>query len=406
VEPEAIAGAGRRPYSRAELAKRREARRRARRRRRVVALAVVAVGAASGGVAAFALGSEATVKAVATVSGRPESVKTPDPRLAHERVTIVAVGDIAINDPAGERPAPFTAVRSLLRGDVVLGNLEGTFATGGASKCTRRDGDGGRSACFAFRASKSYATAFAAAGFTVLNLANNHSGDFGPEGQRETVSALVRAGIRAVGHGDHADPLRVDRARVAVLGFAPSTPGWDLIDTAGVMARVFDAAQRADLVVVTMHAGSEGPGAAHVRPGAETFLGEQRGDVSAFARAAIDAGADLVVGHGPHVLRGAEWYRGRLIVYSLGNFAGYRSLDVTGPNGVSAILRVKLRGDGGWVRGELVPVRLVEPGVPVPDAAEEAHGLVRRLSRADFGAAAARITRAGAILRPRGSRPR
>ena len=79
-----------------------------------------------------------------------------------------------------------------------------------------------------------------------------------------------------------------------------------------------------------MHAGAEGSDRAHVEPGPETYLGEPRGDSVAFTHAVVDAGADLVVGSGPHVLRGLEWYRGRLIAYSLGNASGYRTLSTAG----------------------------------------------------------------------------
>jgi poly-gamma-glutamate capsule biosynthesis protein CapA/YwtB (metallophosphatase superfamily) len=148
---------------------------------------------------------------------------------------------------------------------------------------------------------------------------------------------------------------------------------------------VREAAMRADLVVVTMHAGAEGSDAEHVRPGVETYEGENRGDVVAFSHAVVDAGADLVIGHGPHVLRAMEWYRGRLIAYSLGNFAAYRNFVTHGAGGVSAVLRVTLRSDGRWVDGHLVPVELVGDGTPVPDREKEALGVVRRLSNEDFG---------------------
>jgi hypothetical protein len=115
----------------------------------------------------------------------------------------------------------------------------------------------------------------------------------------------------------------------------------------------------------------------------------------------VDAGADLVVGSGPHVLRGLEWYHGRLIAYSLGNFLGDGTLATGGVLGISGILRIKLRPDGSWAGGELVPVRLVPPGVPRIDPAEAAHGVVRDLSREDFGRAAVRITRRGMLLPPR-----
>ena len=111
-------------------------------------------------------------------------------------------------------------------------------------------------------------------------------------------------------------------------------------------------------MVVTFHGGAEGADKQHVKPGTEMFLGENRGNLMKFSHAVVDAGADLVVGHGPHVLRGMEWRKGRLIAYSLGNFAGHGSLNWDGVLGVSALLRVTLRGDGAWVQGKIVPVRI------------------------------------------------
>jgi hypothetical protein len=118
-----------------------------------------------------------------------------------------------------------------------------------------------------------------------------------------------------------------------------------------------------------------------------------------FAHAVVDAGADLVVGSGPHVLRGMEWYRGRLIAYSLGNFAGYKVFALGGPLSTSGILRVTLRGDGRFETGRLVPTHLVGPGLPAIDPAEAAHGVVRTLSREDFGARGVRISPDGILTR-------
>jgi poly-gamma-glutamate capsule biosynthesis protein CapA/YwtB (metallophosphatase superfamily) len=384
-------------HSSAALRARREARRRAIRRRRLAALAVV-VGLPAAAVGfALAQDDRSARPAERRSRGSPDAnAWRPSAALARARVAIVATGDIAVNDPAGTAPPLFANVRATLRGDVVIGNLEGALTTGGESKCERRRSTN----CFAFRAPPDYARVLGRAGFTVLTLANNHSGDFGAQGRAETVAALRAARLGGAGYGERPPVKRVGGVRVAVLGFAPGHAGWDLRSPLDVTKRVLDAAARADVVVVTMHAGAEGPGSEHVRRGDEVFLGESRGDVVAFAHAAVEAGADLVVGHGPHVLRGMEWYRRRLIAYSLGNFAGYQSLATAGPARVSGILRVTLRGDGRWVRGRLVPVRLVEPGIPVLDEAEEAHGIVRRLSREDFHRRGARITRDGRILRP------
>jgi poly-gamma-glutamate capsule biosynthesis protein CapA/YwtB (metallophosphatase superfamily) len=135
------------------------------------------------------------------------------------------------------------------------------------------------------------------------------------------------------------------------------------------------------------------------QPGMETFRGEQRGDPLRFSHAVVDAGADLVLGSGPHVLRGMEWYRGRLIAYSLGNFTGHHTLNTSGAEGVSAVLRIRLRANGSFIRGRVVPIRLVGAGTPMPDRTREAFTLLTGLSRSDFAAHAARLSASG-LLRP------
>jgi len=111
----------------------------------------------------------------------------------------------------------------------------------------------------------------------------------------------------------------------------------------------------------------------------------------------IDAGADLVVGSGPHVLRGIEWYRNHLIAYSLGNFAGFKVFGMGGPLSTSAILHVTLRGDGTVQDAHLVPAKLVGEGTPALDPLGAALVLVRRLSQQDFGSAGVTISDTGTI---------
>jgi hypothetical protein len=138
-----------------------------------------------------------------------------------------------------------------------------------------------------------------------------------------------------------------------------------------------------------------------VRPGTEWFLGENRGNSIAFTHAVVDAGADLVVGSGPHVLRGMEWYRGRLIAYSLGNFVGYHTLNTEGVTGVTGILQVTLGHRGELVAGDLVPLTIAGSGIPRPDPASAAHGLVRKLSRRDFGKRGMLVSPTGVLRPPR-----
>ena len=106
-------------------------------------------------------------------------------------------------------------------------------------------------------------------------------------------------------------------------------------------------------MVVIIHAGAEGANALHVPPGAETYLGEDRGDARAFAHGVIDAGASVVFGSGPHVIRGVERYHNRLIAYSTGNFVGYHTLGGGGVLSESAIMRVTLGPKGAVFGGPM-----------------------------------------------------
>jgi hypothetical protein len=397
-------------------ARRAELRRRQLRRRRVsatvllAALAGIGVWAAGtlasgGGSAATTSGSNAvlitltgvtgTTTAPADTASTPQATTTaPDP--AAHSVTIAWVGDMVLASSYGTPPdagrrsmAPVTAP---LRGaDVTFGNLEETLSALPDSKC------GGSPNCFAFQAPPSYAKRITAAGFDVMNVANNHADDFGTAGERSTEHALRAAGLRWTGRPGQITILRREGLRIAFLGFAPYKWASRLEQVGVAAALVRKAAAEADLVVVAMHAGAEGSGAVHVPQGTETFLGENRGDSRRFAHAVVDAGADLVVGSGPHVIRGLERYHGRLIAYSLGNFAGFKNFGTGGPLSLSAILSVRLRGDGAFEGGTWTSLRLDRDALPHQDPSHASGRLVSQLSREDFGPAAARVAEDGAI---------
>ncbi|MCZ2839112.1 CapA family protein [Modestobacter sp. VKM Ac-2985] len=314
---------------------------------------------------------------------------------------ITAVGDIVMGSAPESLPPDdgrhlFDAVADRLTGDVVLANLDQALTDRTTS--TKCGADSAR--CYAFRTPPSYAETLGAAGFTVINLANNHSRDFGEAGLRDTRAALTDAGLEHTGMPGQITMQQVGELRVAIVGFAPY--GWtqSLLDIPAARQLVSRAAQDADLVLVTIHAGGEGRDQSHVRPGTEMFLGEDRGDPMAFSRAVIDAGADAVLGAGPHVLRGMEWYRGRLIAYSLGNFTGYETLSNNGPAGIGGVLTLRLAPDGTWDAGNLVGTVMVDPGVPEVDPAQQALDLVRSLSRTDFGECGVRLSPAGELGEP------
>ena len=199
--------------------------------------------------------------------------------------------------------------------------------------------------------------------------------------------------------------MNVRGTRIAVLGFAPYRWASSLTNIPAAVALVKKADAWADLVVVTMHAGAEGADHRHVDPGTEYFLGENRGNSVAFTHAMVRAGADLVVGSGPHVLRGMEWYHGRLIAYSLGNFVGYHTLATSGVTGVTGILQVTLGKNASYVAGNLVPLTIAGEGIPRPDPSGAARGIVRTLSKEDFGKRAIQVSRTGVLRPPPGRNP-
>jgi poly-gamma-glutamate capsule biosynthesis protein CapA/YwtB (metallophosphatase superfamily) len=292
-------------------------------------------------------------------------------------------------------PASYLApVEGEMKGDIVFGNLEGTLTDVSESpKCGPESSE-----CFAFRAPPEYADLLADAGFTLMSNANNHSFDFGEAGEEETVQALHRAAIEQTGLPGQITVVRAGGQRTAFVGFAPysNTPSLTDLDAAEGLIRQADA--RAEIVVVAIHAGAEGSEAQHVTGAEEEYLGEDRGNPEEFAHRAIVAGADLILGSGPHVLRGIEVYRDRLVAYSLGNFSGFHNFTLEGALGVSAVLHVSLAADGSFRTGRLVSLRLVEAGQPVLDPEEAAARTVAALSAEDFGPTAVRIGRHGQLI--------
>jgi poly-gamma-glutamate capsule biosynthesis protein CapA/YwtB (metallophosphatase superfamily) len=312
-------------------------------------------------------------------------------------LTVAAVGDTTMGMTPILPPEPasyFDLVKGELKGDVVFGNLEGTLTDVAESlKC-----GAGSDNCFAFRAPPGYARHLAVAGFTVMSTANNHSYDFGQAGEEETLRALRRAGIAQTGRPGQVTVVEAAGRRVAFVGFASYSNTAPLTDPVAARALIRRAREEADLVVVAFHAGREGSDAQHVTGETELYLGEDRGNPEAFAHMAIEAGADLILGSGPHVLRGMEIYRKRLIAYSLGNFSGYENFSLEGALGISAVLHVTLAADGSFRAGRIASLRLIEDGQPVPDPEGTAASLIATLSEEDFGSKGVEVGREGRIL--------
>jgi poly-gamma-glutamate capsule biosynthesis protein CapA/YwtB (metallophosphatase superfamily) len=318
-------------------------------------------------------------------------------------ISFAAVGDTAMGITPVLPPSPstyFDEIAGELSGDVVFGNLEGTLTDIDEDvKCGGSD----PGTCFAFRAPPEYAEYLHEAGFDVMSLANNHSFDFGEAGQEETVGALHRAGIEPVGIPGRVAFVDVDGTEVAFLGFASYDYTNSLTDLDAARALIRQTRKRSDLVVVVNHAGAEGSDALHVTGETEIYLGEDRGNPEEFAHMAVEAGADLVLGSGPHVLRGMEIYRDRLIAYSLGNFSGYDNFSLEGVLGETVVLHATLAPDGGFRSGRIASVLMVEDGRPVPDPGGAGAALVEELSQDDFAPSKAiKVDADGRIEAPRG----
>lgn len=311
-------------------------------------------------------------------------------------VTFAAVGDTAmgVTPTLPAEPATyFDPIKGELKGDVVFGNLEGTLTDVSESpKC-----GAGSTECFAFRAPPEYAKYLAAAGFTLMSNANNHSYDFGEAGEDETIEALHGAGIEQTGLPGEVTVVKAGGRKVAFVGFAPYSNTASLTDLEAARDLIRQAREEADIVVVAIHAGAEGTDAQHVSGEEEIYLGEDRGNAEAFAHLAVEAGADLVLGSGPHVLRGMEIYRKRLIAYSLGNFSGFHNFTLEGVLGETVVLHVTLAADGSFRAGRLASVRLVEEGQPVPDPEGGGAGIVAGLSGEDFGHHGVEVSSGGRI---------
>ena len=332
-------------------------------------------------------------------------IDTLEERTVPDTVSIAAVGDIMLgsNFPSPEFLPPddgrsllSPVVEYLKNTDVTFGNCEGTFLDKGGTVKTVHDPKN----LYAFRQPRRYAHYLAEAGFTLLNLANNHYGDFGDVGRVSTMLMLDSLGLHYAGVTDRQYVIFERRGvTFGFCGFAPNTGTVDIrnIPHARQIVSMLDTV--CDIVIVSMHGGGEGERHAHVKNRTETYLGEDRGNVVQFAHAVIDAGADIVLGHGPHIPRAVELYRDRFIAYSLGNFCTYGQFNLRGKCGLAPILRLHLDGAGTFLNGQIISCKQFGEGGPVPDPDGTAVLEIRDLTLSDFPQTPLMIDTTGVLTR-------
>ena len=359
---------------------------------------------------AAAIGAWALVATKPPAAGKPAAGHSPPsvaaksgagtPAAGTATFSLTWVGDMTFGTlnswpPAGTGSL-ISAMRPYLHSDLTVGNLETVLGDLPMSKCAPHESD-----CYQFEAPASTAMDLRRDGFAAVNVANNHTLDAGPAGEGSTDRALRHARLLWAGRPGQITYLTRNGIKIALLGFAPWPYDANALGIPAAEALVRRAKRHAQVVIVMEHLGGEGDDYRHVRPGEEYFLGQDRGNSIAFTHGVINAGADLVMGSGPHVLRGFQWYKGHLIAYSLGNFCGYNTVGLDAYTSVSALLHVTLSASGKFVSGSITPIKLVSPGIPELDPDKTAVSYINSLSRADFGGnGAARIARSGRIDKP------
>ncbi|MDK9718593.1 MAG: CapA family protein [Trichlorobacter sp.] len=295
-------------------------------------------------------------------------------------VVIQAAGDVMLGGRWEQQMAqdgyyhPFARISSeLKKGDITLVNLEAPL-TGRGKEFTDKK--------YRFRVKPSAITALKKAGITTVTLANNHSMDYGAVGLYDTLQQLDKAGIGHVGAGENLAASRrsqvydIRGTKVALLGYSLTLPleFWASEKRAGtaplmekmVKEDIAAARKQASIVIVTVHWGEEG----------KTQLREYQ---PRLARMMIDAGADTVIGHHPHILQGVETYKRGIIFYSLGNFAFAHKSRIA-----DRTLLVRLRFDGDKRSAVLLPVNILHKEVgfqATPLAGKRADELIARVKK-------------------------
>ncbi|MFD0765732.1 CapA family protein [Mucilaginibacter lutimaris] len=319
-------------------------------------------------------------------------------------ITIAAVGDIMLGSsypdstflPSDSAKASFKfALKHLKKADITFGNLEGVLLDTGAPVGYKlRFKHKG----YLFRMPVKYGGIFKDAGFNVLSVGNNHSNDFDRAGRRSTIKTLDSLGIHTAGFKSHpTKSFTKNGVKYGFCAFSPNGQTVSLLQIAHAKSIISSLKANNDIVIVSFHGGGEGADYEHVPDSAEIFKGENRGNLRAFTHAAVDAGADVLLGNGPHVSRGIELYKNRVIAYSLGNFVTYKGVSVSGVCGLAPLLKIRINKKGEFLNGQIASYRQNHQTGLLPDSLNRAAQRIKALTEADFIQPGLSISATGAI---------
>lgn len=349
----------------------------------VLLIALIGVSSCSGGVEhAKAADNETAAAAVDTVANLPTSVK------------VAFVGDIMMGTtfpdsisgshlPADGGSHLFDNVKDIVsRADFAGGNLEGSFLEGpGARRPVTNP-----NTYYIFRMPPKYVGNLLEAGFDFMGIANNHINDFGEPGRQSTMATMREAGMPFAGLKGSCESVVVERngVRFGIAQVGHGDNNVDVNDLEEIRRVIKELRPKSDIVILSFHGGAEGTAYTHVPFAPETYVGEKRGNVVEVAHTAIDAGADAVFGHGPHVVRAAELYKGHIIFYSLGNFCTPYRINIAGMAGEAPVAEVELDMNGKFIGGKIHSFRQQRGSGPVKDSTNAASTRISALSKEDF----------------------
>lgn len=274
-----------------------------------------------------------------------------------KEVTVAFTGDIMMGTtypsvqlpPNQGRQLFVDAAPILTKADVAAGNFEGTLCNGGSTHKVLSK------ASYAFRTPTTFAPRLREAGYDFLSLANNHAFDFGEQGLLSTMDCLQRLDIAYCGIKGYPPYAILERngIRFGFCAFGHNSYTLRHQNLSTVRQIITDLVNQVDIVIVSFHGGAEGIKYNRLPYGKETFYNEDRGTLRDFAHFCIDAGADVVYGHGPHVTRAVELYKEHVIAYSLGNFCTPYGMSLGGILGYAPILELTLSIDGRFLNGKI-----------------------------------------------------
>lgn len=326
---------------------------------------------------------------------------------SYSQLRIKAVGDIMMGSytprtviPENNGQVFVDSIATWLdSADITFGNLEGVFVTKDLEPKKCRPESRKAKRCYEFGMPDTLAYTLKKVNFDVVSLDNNHVSDYGSAGIKHTKQKLSSLGIRFAGKKK---PViyNIDSTSIAVIAFGTSSASWHLSDLKTAKEQIAQLDTLVDIVIVSFHGGAEGLNAQHVYNKKETFYGEDRGNLITFTHAAIDNGADLIIGHGPHVLRGIELYKNKLICYSLGNFLTHGNVSLKDVKALGAILDIQIDNKtGDFMKGKIIPTKQNYPGIPHYDSNKKAIYTIQKLTTEDFPSSLLKINTNGTLTK-------